>query len=83
MSLASLTAVFDEMAAFRVRVFARVGQRPHAHQEMVNWATFDCGECIEWQKRFDAAFVEEVVELRKGNNPVRRTLGYIFRDLST
>ncbi len=59
-----ITAVFDEVAAFRDRVFARVGERPHAHQEKVNWATFNCPECIEWQKRYDAAFHEEL-----GKNP--------------
>jgi hypothetical protein len=50
------TAVFDELAAFRDRVFAKVGERPHAHQEKVDWSTFNCAECIEWQKRYDAAF---------------------------
>jgi hypothetical protein len=54
------TAVFDELAAFRDRVFAKVGERPHAHQEKVDWSTFNCAECIEWQKRYDAAFKEEL-----------------------
>ena len=40
--LSWLTAVFDELAAFRDRIFAKVGERPHAHQEKVNWATFSC-----------------------------------------
>lgn len=53
-------SVFDELAAFRDRIFAKVGERPHAHQEKVNWATFNCAECIEWQKRYDAAFKEEL-----------------------
>ena len=61
----SLIKVFDEMAAFRDRVFARVGERPHAHTEKVNWATFDCAECIEWRKRYDAVFMEELDKLRK------------------
>jgi hypothetical protein len=51
--------VFDELAAFRDRIFAKVGERPHARKEKVNWATFNCAECIEWQKRYDAAFQEE------------------------
>jgi hypothetical protein len=51
------------MAAFRTRVFAKVGERPHAHNEKVNWATFNCAECIEWQKRFDAAFKEALDKL--------------------
>jgi hypothetical protein len=55
-----ITAVFDEVAAFRDRIFAKVGERPHAHQEKVNWSTFNCAECIEWQKRYDAAFNEEL-----------------------
>jgi len=58
-----LTA-FDEMAALSARVFAKVGRRPHAHQEKANWATFDCADCIEWQKRFDAAFHEELAKLK-------------------
>jgi hypothetical protein len=53
-------SVFDELAAFRDRIFAKVGERPHAHREKVNWATFNCAECIEWQTRFDAAFKEEL-----------------------
>lgn len=56
----SWLTVFDELAAFRDRIFAKVGERPHAHQEKVNWATFSCAECIEWQKRYDAAFTEEL-----------------------
>ena len=56
----SLTKAFDEMAAFSARVFEKVGKRPHAHNEKVDWATFDCAECIEWQKRFDAAFKEDL-----------------------
>jgi len=55
-----ITAVFDELGAFRDRVFAKVGERPHAHQEKVDWATFDCAECLEWQKRYDEAFREEL-----------------------
>jgi hypothetical protein len=51
---------FDELAAFRDRVFAKVGERPHAHQEKFDWATFDCAECIEWQKRYEVAFQEEL-----------------------
>ena len=51
---------FDELAAFRDRVFAKVGERPHKHQEKVNWATFDCAECIEWEKRYEAVFAEEL-----------------------
>jgi hypothetical protein len=51
---------FDELAAFRDRVFAKVGERPHAHQEKVDWVTFNCAECIEWQKRYDAAFEMEL-----------------------
>jgi hypothetical protein len=51
---------FDETAAFRDRVFAKVGERPHAHQEKVDWADFNCAECIEWQKRYDVAFHEEL-----------------------
>ena len=62
-SFDSLIWVFDDMAAFRRRVFAKVGERPHAHNEKVNWATFDCADCIEWQKRFDAAFKEELDKL--------------------
>jgi len=59
-----LTA-FDEMAAFSARVFAKVGQRPHAYNnEGINWTTFNCAECIEWQKRFDAAFHEELAKLK-------------------
>jgi hypothetical protein len=54
---------FDELAAFRDRIFAKVGKRPHKHTEKVNWATFDCAECIEWQERYDAAFKEELDEL--------------------
>jgi hypothetical protein len=56
--------VFDEIAAFRARVFAKVGERPHRHNEPLNWATFDCVECIKWQKRFDAAFLEELDEMK-------------------
>jgi hypothetical protein len=55
---------FDEFAAFRDRVFAKVGKRPHAHQEKVNWATFNCAECVDWQKRYDAVFKEELDKLR-------------------
>jgi len=62
-SFASLIRAFDEMAAFRTRAFAKVGERPHVHSEKVNWATFDCAECIKWQKRFDAAFKEELDKL--------------------
>jgi hypothetical protein len=61
-------AVFGEMAAFSKRVFARVGQRPHAHQEKVNWKTFDCAQCNEWQKRFDAAFRYELDKFKKHKN---------------
>lgn len=52
-------SVFDDIAAFRDRVFAKVGNRPHAHAEKVNWAKFDCAECIDWQTRFDGVFKEE------------------------
>ncbi len=55
---------FDELAAFRERVFAKVGKRPHAHTEKVDWTTFDCAECIEWQTRFDAAYKEELDKLK-------------------
>jgi hypothetical protein len=55
---------FGEIAAFRARVFAKVGERPHTHKEPLNWAKFDCVECIEWQKRFDVAFLEELDELK-------------------
>jgi hypothetical protein len=53
-------SVFDDMAAFRDRVFAKVGKRPHAHTEKVNWTKFNCAECIDWQTRFDAVFKEEL-----------------------
>jgi hypothetical protein len=55
---------FEELAVLRERVFGKVGKRPHAHTEKVNWITFDCAECIEWQKRFDAVFKEELGELK-------------------
>jgi hypothetical protein len=58
-------SVFDELAAFRDRIFANVGERPHAHQEKLNWATFNCAKCIEWQKRYDAAFQEELDKNRR------------------
>jgi hypothetical protein len=50
--------VFDELAAFRDRVFAKVGQRPHTHRE--EGTLLDCAVCSAWQKRFDAVFQEEL-----------------------
>lgn len=57
-----LTRTFDEIAAFRDRVFAKVGQPPHAHKE--KGTRFDCAECDAWQKRFDAVFKDELDELK-------------------
>jgi len=55
---------FDELAVFREHVFGKVGKRPHAHTEKVNWTRFDGAECSDWQRRFDAVFKEELDKLK-------------------
>ena len=54
-------SLFNHFSEFGKRVMAKVGERAHAHRE-TGKELRECPECNEWQKRYDAAFEEELAE---------------------
>jgi hypothetical protein len=53
------TRLFNHFSEFGRRVRAKVGKRAHSHGE---GGLKECAECDEWQKRYDAAFEEELAK---------------------
>jgi hypothetical protein len=58
-ALNKASRLFNHFSAFGERVMAKVGQRAHPHKQSgKEWR--ECPECNEWQKRYDAAFEQEL-----------------------
>jgi hypothetical protein len=53
------TRLFNHFSEFGRRVRAKVGKRAHSHRE---GGLKECTECNAWQKRYDAAFEEELAK---------------------
>jgi hypothetical protein len=53
--------LLNHFSEFGKRVMTKVGQRAHAHRESGKELK-DCPECNQWQKRYDAAFEEELAK---------------------
>jgi hypothetical protein len=55
------TRLFNHSSEFAKRVMAKVDKRAHAHRKSGKELR-ECRECNEWQKRYDAAFEEELAK---------------------
>jgi hypothetical protein len=65
---AKVARLFSHISEFAERVMAKVGQRQHGHMESPTELKA-CAECNEWQKRYGAAFEEELL-----HDPIMRVL---------